>query len=625
MQKKFINRTGGIIASAMVITLVVVFCFQTFIAYQNADQSLNSLLDNIESLLQENDQEIVQLKENTAADYLIRAHALAALIEAEPDILQFPSQLRALKLLFNVDEVNITDEHGIIRWGTEPEYYGFDMDGSDQSRPFMELLSNPGLEIVQEPQPNGAKNILYQYIGVSRTDSTGVVQVGLQPVRLENSLKNNEIGVVLNRYIVSDQGLFALNRAERTVAWHPNGDLIGAQAGELNLKKDVSAVSGVSWNDRVNGKSCRMSARVMDEYIIVAYEYSSAMLASRNTQLLLLLISDILVVVVMVVSINGLLKRQIVLPIQQIAAEFRRIEAGEQDVRVNVYTCPEFSMLSDGINRMLDRIRERIDESQNLLAHQQSVSGEMNQIAYKLHDLAGVNMTTADRLADGAVEQSAAVEQLTRGIDALAEQLKTDNQTAVQAGEATTKAGESLAQGVDACDKLADVMKQMNKMSAEIQNVVKAIDDISFQTNILALNAAVEAARAGAAGKGFSVVADEVRNLAAKSAEAAKNTNDLISHSIQSAKTGTESTDQAVSAMQVINDCIQSIKTLMDEIASASVQQSEMISLVENGIKEISAVVQDNSAAAEKSASVSKELSQQARALNSLISSFHIE
>lgn len=248
MQKKFINRTGGIIASAMVITLVVVFCFQTFIAYQNADQSLNSLLDNIESLLQENDQEIVHLKENTAADYLIRAHALAALIEAEPDILQFPSQLRALKLLFNVDEVNITDEHGIIRWGTEPEYYGFDMDGSDQSRPFMELLSNPGLEIVQEPQPNGAKNILYQYIGVSRTDSTGVVQVGLQPVRLENSLKNNEIGVVLNRYIVSDQGLFALNRAERTVAWHPNGDLIGAQAGELNLKKDVSAVSGVSWN-----------------------------------------------------------------------------------------------------------------------------------------------------------------------------------------------------------------------------------------------------------------------------------------------------------------------------------------------------------------------------------------
>ena len=123
---------------------------------------------------------------------------------------------------------------------------------------------------------------------------------------------------------------------------------------------------------------------------------------------------------------------------------------------------------------------------------------------------------------------------------------------------------------------------------------------------------------------GFSVVADEVRSLAAKSAEAAQNTNNLISRSIQSAKTGTESTDQAVSAMQVINDCIQSIKSLMDEISAASVQQSEMIVLVENGIKEISNVVQDNSTAAEKSASVSKELSQQARTLRVLISRFRI-
>ena len=113
--------------------------------------------------------------------------------------------------------------------------------------------------------------------------------------------------------------------------------------------------------------------------------------------------------------------------------------------------------------------------------------------------------------------------------------------------------------------------------------------------------------------------------MAAKSASAAQNTNELISRSIQSAKSGTESTDLAVSSMQDIDSCIQSIKTLMDEIAAASVQQSEMISLVETGIKEISAVVQDNSTAAEHSAAVSKELSQQARTLNSLISRFRIQ
>ena len=148
---------------------------------------------------------------------------------------------------------------------------------------------------------------------------------------------------------------------------------------------------------------------------------------------------------------------------------------------------------------------------------------------------------------------------------------------------------------------------------------------MAFQTNVLALNASVEAARAGDSGKGFSVVAEEVRSLAAKSAEAAQNTSNLINRSIQDVQTGTESTDLAVSAMQVISDCIQSIKTLMDDIDAASVQQSKMIVLVENGIKEISAVVQSNSASAEKSAAVSKELSDQARTLNNLISRFRIK
>ena len=154
--------------------------------------------------------------------------------------------------------------------------------------------------------------------------------------------------------------------------------------------------------------------------------------------------------------------------------------------------------------------------------------------------------------------------------------------------------------------------------------VIKTIEDIAFQTNILALNAAVEAARAGAAGKGFSVVADEVRNLAAKSAEAAEDTGGLVNQSIQDVKTGTDATNLAVSAMEVIRDCIQEIKTLMDEIAAASIRQSEMIVSVEDGIKEISRVVQTNSSAADESASVSRQLSDQARTLNSLISRFHI-
>ena len=173
-------------------------------------------------------------------------------------------------------------------------------------------------------------------------------------------------------------------------------------------------------------------------------------------------------------------------------------------------------------------------------------------------------------------------------------------------------------------EQLNQATQNIDRSSAQIVTIIKTIEDIAFQTNILALNASVEAARAGAAGKGFSVVADEVRNLAEKSAQAAQNTNSLVDRSIQDVKIGTQSTDAAVSAMSVIHDCIQSIKALMDEIAAASVQQSEMIVAVENGIREISAVVQSNSSAAEKSAAVSKELSGQARTLNDLLGGFQI-
>ena len=174
-------------------------------------------------------------------------------------------------------------------------------------------------------------------------------------------------------------------------------------------------------------------------------------------------------------------------------------------------------------------------------------------------------------------------------------------------------------------EQLITATRNIDQSSSQIGSIIKTIEDIAFQTNILALNAAVEAARAGTAGKGFSVVADEVRSLAGKSADAAGSTSTLIGRSLQDVKTGTESTNHAISAMKVIGDCIQSIKTLMDDIALASVQQSEMIASIENRIKEVSKVTEENSDAAEESAAISNELSDQAKTLNRLISQFRIQ
>ena len=174
-------------------------------------------------------------------------------------------------------------------------------------------------------------------------------------------------------------------------------------------------------------------------------------------------------------------------------------------------------------------------------------------------------------------------------------------------------------------EQLIAATRNIDQSSTQIVSIIKTIEDIALQTNILALNASIEASRAGTSGKGFSVVSDEVRNLAARSADAARDTSTLIGHSLEDVKTGTESTNLAISAMQVISECIQSIKSLMDEISLASVQQSEMIVSVESRIKEVSKVIETNSSAAEESAAISNQLSNPAQTLNQLLGQFRIE
>ena len=232
--------------------------------------------------------------------------------------------------------------------------------------------------------------------------------------------------------------------------------------------------------------------------------------------------------------------------------------------------------------------------------------------------------TGAQALAQGATEQASAVEELSATIADISTNSQSNAKRSEEAMEHSKNSDLRVRESAEYMDQMVKAMEKISESSTEISKIIATIENIAFQTNILALNAAVEAARAGTAGKGFSVVADEVRSLASKSAVAAQNTSGLISRSIEDIQTGTQSTDSAVASMKDINGCIQSIKTLMDEISAASVQQAEMISLVENGIREISNVVQSNSTAAEKSANVSMELSTQARTLNSLISRFRI-
>ena len=227
-------------------------------------------------------------------------------------------------------------------------------------------------------------------------------------------------------------------------------------------------------------------------------------------------------------------------------------------------------------------------------------------------------------LADGTTRQAAAIEELSATISDVAEKINHNTQNAREADSCASRSDELINEQAAEMERMRVAMEDIKDKSNQINNIIKTIEDIAFQTNILALNAAVEAARAGEAGKGFAVVADEVRNLAIKSDEATKRTAGIINETMESVARGGEVVANTVELMGKVSEMSAASKALVEKIHAASEEQANAIEQINSGIAQISEVVQQNSATAEESAASCEELNGQSQMLTDQVAMFKI-
>lgn len=270
----------------------------------------------------------------------------------------------------------------------------------------------------------------------------------------------------------------------------------------------------------------------------------------------------------------------------------------------------------------MERIKSSLNQAaQNLQTALLQVADAANQVSSASTQI----NAQSSSLAQGANQQAAALEEISASLEEMHAQTQENDVRALSARELASSATRSTTSGQGAMREMDEAIGRIKASSDETAKIIKTIDEIAMQTNLLALNAAVEAARAGSAGQGFSVVAEEVRNLAQRSAQAAKHTEERIGDAVAQASKGVEIASKVTRSFEEIAGNVQGLHQLVSEIAHASQEQTLGIAQVSGATSQMDQVTQQNAGNAEESAGAAHELRAQAQNLMNPVQRFQLE
>lgn len=627
------------ITAPIIILLVVVisalsgvsFYFEEQLIRNNMSQLAQSKLDEIEDTIFSRRAELTVLKSDLSRQYLGKARILAYIIQQNPKLLENNAELFDMAASLEVDEIHVSDENGILRWGTMPSFYGMDFNSSDTTKPFMEALTNENFELVQDAAVRSTDNVLFQYIGVARRDKPGIVQIGVSPKKLQNELAKMDISSISKDSSFGKAGfVIVVNKDDDTIVSHRSPSIQGKKAAEFEWGKRIREKEQGEFTYNLDGTEFFMSYKTTGENIICATipvkEFTAGLEGLlRNT---VIISAGALILCILIIYL--VLKFNVINEISKLLKALKKIGEGDLTESIDIKSSKEFKNLSQGINVMVTNLREIIgkgfelsdrlkDSGEKLAVSADQASKGVEEVATTITELA----EGANEQAEGATRSAATAKEVLNEAKAISDSVentvKSTNLTkeAVDEGVATIKyQNEKMEESVTSSRNLGSSINDLAKKAGEIDEIVNVITGIAEQTNMLALNAAIEAARAGEVGKGFAVVADEVRKLAEGSTKAAQQISNIIAEIQNSVEHAKNQAANSIKAVQEQQTAVKHTELAFEKINEATKNAVDRVGMIAEatdnitrGIERIVEIVEAQAAASEESAAGTEEIS----------------